>query len=348
MRTEVRREGGKVWLEGISGFSPADCASSVHGAQARMLRALGDPLSYEDLVCYGGFAFRVCVHERMCPSAAHPACGFDCIGSGLRAIPWRGKVFEIPPAGRGMDDRESFEAEAYSAVRDSIDRGVPVQYTAEEDGLIIGYADEGRRWWCLHPYHEWGEKAFWHDEADGFSGGKWPWMIGIWTDPVPEKERVPARDLTLAALQQAVEMWKAGKRDEYYLGDAAYGHWLAWLEGVDSGAVEDPSAGMRGNGWCFDVLTSSRRIAGEWLGRKAAGIGGDAGRYLGSAAECYRRISEICSESLRCSWDLAPGPERAGEWDSELRRQQMSRLESSRRLDGGAIDAIAAALRVLR
>ena len=52
------------------------------------------------------------------------------------------------------DDRAAFEAEVRKAVKDSIDHGVPVHYGSEEGGLIRGYADDGRRWWCVHPYYQ--------------------------------------------------------------------------------------------------------------------------------------------------------------------------------------------------
>ena len=36
---EVRRAKDRVHIEGIGGFSPGEYASSVHGAQARILQA---------------------------------------------------------------------------------------------------------------------------------------------------------------------------------------------------------------------------------------------------------------------------------------------------------------------
>jgi hypothetical protein len=88
MTMEVKRGDGRVAIQGVKGCGPGDCASSIHGAQARILECLGEPLSYDDLVCYSGFAFRVQVHHQMCPSAGHPCCGFVCLENGLRALPW--------------------------------------------------------------------------------------------------------------------------------------------------------------------------------------------------------------------------------------------------------------------
>ena len=162
---QVQRTDDKVWIDGVEGFNAGEYASSVHGAQARILQALGESLTYDDLICYGAFAFRVETHDRMCPSAGHPCCGFVCVDGSNRASPWKMRLFETFPWGKPKENRDAFEAETCAAIRESVDRGVPVHYGSEEDGLIIGYGDSGRRWWCVHPYHKGGREAFWHDEA---------------------------------------------------------------------------------------------------------------------------------------------------------------------------------------
>ena len=344
MTANIKHEGGKVWIDSVEGFSSSEWASSPHGCQARILQTLGEALSYDDLVCYSAFAFRVEWHEEMCPSAGHPYCGFACMDGSIRALPWKTQVFESMPWSKPKDDRVAFEAGACAAIKASIDRGIPVHYGGEEDGLIIGYADEGRRWWCVHPYHKNGGEAFWHDEAEGFAGGKWPWGISVWTEPIPDDERATDRDLTIVALKQAVEMWNAEKREAYFVGEAAYAHWLGWLRDVESGRIDDPKVGMQGNGWCFDVLIHSRRIAGRWLKQNADGFDDETAKHLRSAAERYAQIAELCVKDLNTSWDLALAPDRVGEWTSELRREQIARLEAAREHDRAAIAEIEAAL----
>lgn len=343
----VQRTDERVRIDGVAGFHPGECASSVHGAQARILQVLGESLTYDDLICFSGFAFRVGAHEGMCPSAGHPCCGFMCIDNGIRALPWEVGGFEAAPWSPPKADRAAFEAEVCAAITDSIERGVPVHYSSEEDGLIIGYADDGRRWWCVHPYHKWGSEAFWHDEGDGFAGGKWPWGISVWTAPKPLDQRVPRRDLTIAALRQAVEMWHAEKRGAYFVGEAAYAHWLAWLRGVEAGTVDDPRAGMQGNGWYYDVLIHSRRIAGSWLQQAADDFTGDTARHLRTAAARYADIAEACLHALDCPWSLAVGPDRFDSWTSEMRQEQIARLETARHHDAAAVAAIGDALAAL-
>lgn len=344
MRTSVRCDDGKVWIEGVEGFHPGEFADSVHGCQARVLEAIGEPLTYADLICYSGFAFRVNVHEAMCPSGGHPCCGYMCLENGIRALPWRVRTFDSFPWEEPKEDRAGFEAEACKAIGESIDRGVPVHYGGEEDGLIIGYAQEGRRWWCLHPYHEGGRKPFWHDEVEGFAGGKWPWTLSVWQGPRPAERRVPERNLTVATLRQAVEMWKTEKRGDYFCGEAAYRHWLEWLRGVEEGQVEDPAAGMQGNGWYLDVLVHSRRIAAEWLARKAEGFEVEVGDHLATAADHYGRLVEVCMDGIECPSELAPPPGQAEQRTTEMRREEIRRLEAARGHDRAAVAALEVAL----
>ena len=350
MHMTVKRDGDKVWIDGVKGFSPAEYADSVHGSQARILQAVGEEITYDDLICYGGFAFRIGWHKAGCPSAGHPCCGYMCLKNAFRALPWQTKIYELFPGDKKPQEEVArFKAEVCAAIKRSIDRGIPVHYGGEEDGLIIGYADEGRRWWCVHPYHKQGREAFWYDEVRGFAGGQgnWPWGIVIFLKPKLADKRADERELTVAALKQAVEMWKTEKREDYFCGDAAYALWIDWLRGVDAGTVEKPKEGMQGNGWCFDVLVHSRNIAGRWLKQKAEGSDGPARKSLLAAADHYARIGPICMEGLGCSWELAPEPKKFDTWTAEMRRDQIARLEAAREHDRTAIAAIDKALAAL-
>ncbi|MFH1006337.1 MAG: hypothetical protein V1800_02380 [Candidatus Latescibacterota bacterium] len=344
---EVKCESDRVWIEGMAGFGSGEYASSPHGCQARILQKLRERMTYDDLICYSGFAFRIGMHEQLCPSAGHPCCGFECM-HGSSALPWKVRLFESFPWEEPKEDRDGFEAEACAAIKASIDHGIPVHYGGEEDGLIIGHADQGRRWWCVHPYHKNGRETFWHDEATGFAGGNWPWGIVVWTEPKPEEERVSDRDLTIAALGQAAEMCHTERCEDYFMGEAAYTYWLGWLSDVESGKVDNPKDGMQGNGWCFDVLIHSRRIAGRWLREKAAGFRDPVAAAIKDASDHYGQIAEHCMKDLNCPWDLALGPDRFGEWTSQLRQDQMARLEVARKHDRAAIRAIENALVLLK
>ena len=341
---KVKQSEGRVWIDDLEGFGTDMYASSPHGCQARIMQTLGEKLNYDDMICYSAFAFRVGINEQLCPSAGHPFCGFECMAGSFRALPWKVRLFEHNPWDKPKDDRSAAEAEVCAAIKGSIDRGIPVHYGSEEDGLIIGYGDDGRRWWCVHPYHKNGSEAFWHEEVKGMAGGSWPWGIVVWKEPKPAGERISDIDLTIAALKQAVEMWNTEKVEAYFTGEAAYGHWIEWLRGVESGKIVDARGGMQGNGWCFDVLIHCRRIAGSWLKSKAKIFKGGGVDEIRTAADHYAQIAEICMEDLDTSWNLALSPNRYEEWTGELRREQIARLEASRTHDQAAIAAIVKAL----
>lgn len=340
----VRREGERVWIEGVRGFHPGEYASSVHGCAAVVAEFLGSSLSYDDLVGYDGFVFRTGVHKEMCPSAGHPCCGYPCVGRSAGMLPWRARVFEAAPWSEPKADRAAFEAEACAAIKASIDRGFPVQYGGEEDGLIVGYADGGRRWLCLHPYHKQGRETFWHDEVKGFAGGAWPWSVVVWGDWVSAEQRPALAEALVASLGQAVDMWGTEKRGDYWCGEAAYGHWLDWLRGVEAGTVANPRGGMQGNGWCYDVLCHSRAIAGRWLARQAETCDGEAREQLLAAADHYRRMAEELIADYGCPWSLALGPGQFDQWTPQLRQEEIRRLEAAREHDRSAIAAIGKAL----
>lgn len=338
--TRVQRDGDKVWLQGVEGFGPGEFPSSVHGAQARICQAVGESLNYTQLVCYGGLAFRMQVHEKLCPSAAHPCVGYQCFEASNRALPWKIRFIAAFPGSTPQPDHATFEGQARELIRESIDRGVPVHYGSEEDGLIIGYGDGGQRWWCVHPYHGGGREAFWHDQVQGFAGGKWPWGIGVWMEPKSDSERVSPRELALAALYQAVDMWQTDRRGAYLLGEAAYAHWVQWLSDVQDGRVADPKAGMQGNGWCFDSLISYRRSAAAWLAEIGEDLLTAARAPLMLAADQYTRLADGCMKDLDCPWSLTPCPENIGKWGAAMRAEQISRLEAAREHDRAAVSVI--------
>lgn len=350
MPARIAHDGDRTYLADVEGFHPGQFASSVHGCQARICQAAGESLTYEELICYGALAFRVVVHETMCPSAGHPCCGYSCIENSNRALPYKTQFFNSFPWAAPKPDRAAFEAEVCAAIKASIDRGLPVHYGIEEDGLIIGHADEGKRWWCVHPYHKRGSEGFWYDQGAGMAGGKnWPWGICIWTEPKAADERACPRELTIAALKQAVAMWTAGQLKEYFVGDAAYDRWLKWLTDVESARCADPKAGMQGNGWCYDTLIQYRRSAGAWLKESAADLAGDheALPHLLLAADHYTQLADQAIKGLDSSWDLAPHPDRFEQWTSAMRQDQIARLTAAREHDRAAIAALAQAVAAL-
>jgi len=138
---EVNPTAERAWIDSVGGFSSAEQASSIHGAQARILEMIEHPLTCDDLVYIDGFAFRTGAHDQMCPSAALPCCAYMAFDWSLDSRPCRIRSFLALSDTEPMQDEEAFREQVYTAVKDSIDRGVLVHYGAEEGGLISDYAE---------------------------------------------------------------------------------------------------------------------------------------------------------------------------------------------------------------
>jgi hypothetical protein len=343
-RTRVHRETDKVWID-IPGFSTDEYASSVHGCQARILQTVGESADYADLICCNGFAFRVQVAPDFCPSAGHPFMGYECTRHDLAKDLWR--IDDLSPT-KGSDEQPpKYDDNAIGAVKASIERGVPVQYEGEEDGLIVGYAVDGARWLCIHPYHQAGQQAFWYDEGDAMAGGNGnpPWRLAVWIAPRPDAERTPDAELLKHALALAVEMWESS--GPYPCGQNGYRHWIESLRHIDDGRFDDPQLIMQGNAWCMDVLVHARRIASDWLRGKADTLPDKPSQRLEAAADAYSDLVAACLKDVESTWEITLWPGAYPQWTNEVRDRQIQRLEVAREYDLVAIGAIREALSLM-
>ncbi|MHB0938679.1 MAG: hypothetical protein ACYC6A_19970 [Armatimonadota bacterium] len=336
MKTTVHRDGDRVWLEGVTGWSVGDQESSVHAAQAAIMQALGYSTSYDYLLGVSGLAFRMQVHkDGFCGSSPHPSCGYMCLDHSMRALPWQAKSYGVKP-----DDAEKVK-EARQAVMASIDRGVPVQYGSEEDGVIIGYQKNGDEWICLHPYRDGGKKSFVEKT--------WPWGITIYTGP---KDTLPAlRDLQVASLRQAVTMAATKEADGYHLGYAAWEAYIAQLKTLETADEKTRAGEMQGNAWIYECLAQSRGAAARYLREIAAQYPPAAADHLRRAAEIYNDMADkVLSDREHAviavapyPWGLKPGEQ----WLPAQIRQQVERLEKALPLEKAAIGEIEQALAVI-
>lgn len=336
MKTVVRREDDRVWLEGISGWFVGDRESSVHAAQAAAMEAVGEDITYEYLLGVSGLAFRMQVSKGgLCPSSPHSFCGYECHVRSSQALPRKLQLFEVKP-----DDAEGM-AKARRAVVESIDRGVPVQYGSEEDGIIVGYQKGGEEWICFHPMREGGTKTFVET--------KWPWGILLFMEP---KEELPERrELALGALNQAVEMAQAVEAGDYYVGFAAWDAYLERLRVLQEADDETQKGDMMGNSWIYECLAQYRSAAAQYLRDVAGEFESPAAGHLFRAAGLYERLSnEVLQDDEHCLITIAPLPWslKEGEtWTNEKRQDQIERLEAALPLEREAIQEIESALEAM-
>ena len=336
MKTKICREGDKVWLDGV------ECAvfymgkeSSVHGVQESIMRAVGEDIDYTELLGVSGLAFRFQVHTKgLCPSSPHAHCGFRCTDRSIEAIPWKTEQIKAK-----SEEKEKVLA-ARKAVVDSIERGVPVQYGREEDGIIMGYQKNGEEFICRHSWRGDGKKTFVEK--------KWPWGILIYTEP---KENLPSKkELAKAALQQAVEMAEMEESNGYYLGFKAWDVYIDTLEKLESADEKNQRKAMVGNSWIYECLTSHREKAAEYLRSIAGEFSPEAAAHLKSAAECYEKMSVGILKKDKCVIAIAPLPwslKKGEKWTSETRKDQVRRLKEALPLEREAIKEIKKALVII-
>ena len=322
MIARVQREGDRVWLEGVRGWSFAERESSVHAAQEAAMHAIGESVCYEYLLGVSALAFRLQVSvEGLCPSSPHSFCGYQCVARSARALPWSIRVYTV-----AAEDRAAV-AEARRAVVESIDCGVPVQYGSEEDGVIIGYAKGGAEWLCLHPFHE--------DGKTPFRESQWPWGVAVYTGS--KAERASRRELAQGALEQA---------DNYYVGYRAWEAYMDKLAALDEANDAARQAAMMGNSWIYQCLARYRAAAAAYLDDIAAELPA-AGDHLHQAAALYARLSGDVLTGDKCLMEIAPPPWGLADgqsWTAAMRAEQIARLREALPLERAALAEIAAAL----
>lgn len=331
IHTEVKREGNNLWLEGVQGWIPGDYSNSVHAAEARIMQALGEDITYEYMMGVSGTAFRMQVHERGCPSSPHSFCGYQTIQGAVEALPWHVVPYECKT--EEADSRKKTRA----AVMASIDKGVPCQYGNEEDGIIIGYQEDGEEWICLHPYQF---------NTDPFVETKWPWGVGVFTS---RKDQQPDRKACVRkSLELALKMDSTKHKGDYRCGQEAWNYWIATLEDDARFAPnleESKQFSQHGNFWIFESLIDARKAAAIYLRDVARDFPGDAQGHLTSAAENYEEMVEVLSP--RPTWEIAPPPwdtESVKAWTGAMRHEQARLLRQALTLECQALGEIKRAL----
>jgi hypothetical protein len=328
MNSGVRHEGDRVWIEGTAGWSFREKQSSVHAAQEAVMQALGEDVHYSYLLGVSGLAFRMQLSEEgLCPSSPHSFCGFKCVARSVQALPWKVRILEIPT------EKQTQVQEGRRAVTRSIDRGVPAQYGNEEDGIIVGYRKGGAEWICYHPFH---------GEGQPFIETEWPWGVVLFTE---RKEELPSRRfLALEALQQALDMATCGKTDTYFVGFEAWMQYIERLRALEEADEATLIALSMGNAWIYESLVRSRAHAAIYLREVANELPPAAASSLSRAADLYQEMSaEMLSDARNDPRAIAPYPamlKRGADWTSQMRRDQVLRLERALGLERQALDAI--------
>ena len=312
--------------------------NSVAATIALALQKAGEDVTYAELMGLSGSAFRFQVYQPdWCPSAPHPACGYDCIRPLMAAIPYEADEY---PTGEADDAARERAAEA---ARESINRGVPAIASSEEESLIVGYEDEGRTL-LLRPYCSWDPG---YTPMEG-----WPWMVMV----LRRQDEAPDRRASIVrSLRQAVAMAHAerapghGEGLWYACGFKAFELLIEQLRRPD---LFDDAAKrhtqMQANGHTYYSLIDARGCAVAYLREVAGEFDADVGEHLLKAADHYE--AEVAALMPKCSTEIAPMAwmlEEGRSWDQPMRERQAAITERVLELDRQAIAEIEAALAAL-
>jgi hypothetical protein len=177
---------------------------------------------------------------------------------------------------------------------------------------------------------------------------QWPWGIAVFTE---RKQEMPSRhDLALGALKQAVDMAQTEEAEGYHVGARAWGDYVDKLRALQEADEDALKGSMLGNSWIYECLAQYRGAAAYYLRDIAAEFNAEAAEHLLKAADLYEHMSnEVLRDSEHCLLTVAPLPWslKEGEaWTSEMRAEQIRRLEGAWPLERRAIQAIETALRV--
>jgi len=322
MQENVKREDGKVWIEGDAPLEfDLKTPNSTMKALSLIMQAAGENLTYEYLMGASGTAFRFQLHDKWCPSSAHSGCGTETHEGAMNTIPFEFTRYDVKKGDA------SGVASVRKAVAASIDRGMPVMYGSEEDGVVLG----GDEWLCVHPLKDYGKRVF--------IDRKWPWAVVVFGGrkaPQPD-----ARQCAVDALKMAVKLAKSGQVGRYDCGLSAWQTWTGQLKGESS---IDGGPNRLGNWWIYLSLADARRCASAYLRSVAGHFTGPARAHLRRAADLY---AEMVDEILASEGPskIAPSPfEKNRKWTDEDRVKQAGILGRALVIEKQAIAEIQLAL----
>lgn len=339
----VRRENGRVEIEGIAplAWSGSDC--TYLAAMANVLRVIGPPHDYVRLFGDSGLAFRV---RWWANDAGTASCPSSPIGEmppwtdfTEKSIGWKMR-YEVRLKGHLNDPNDM--SDQLDQVTGSIDSGLPVlgYFKAWDVGIAYGY--EGTKLLV---------RDFWIGNKEGLVDiSECRGLFGFFEQRVPAPGR---EESARAALAEAVLRWSHGRErrlrngDEgaYYFGAEAYDHWTALLNQAGNLSQEQQKALLHVNYWTFISLHDARQKAAPYL-HSIAELFPQSVDTLKRAAAVYQQIGEMTGMVIH-EGAIFPAfyqPDAMSRWTEPARQQEIELLNKVHQLDQQAIALLKSAL----
>ncbi|MCW5942403.1 MAG: hypothetical protein KIS66_09240 [Fimbriimonadaceae bacterium] len=273
----VVRDGGRAYLQGLQGWLLSEMGNSMVAAASVACRAVGFPTDYQDLLGYSGQAFRIQVHDQLCPSSPHSNVGYQTAPL-LREV--------LPVALDGHPVRPESLADTRARVKEAIEQGRPALWHHFESGLVVGYENGGESWIRVHPY-TWSVEPFVNDAESPFD------VEVVRPRVVP----VHKRAAFLRSLESAVAMWDSAPVGHYLLGRAAWEFLVQW---VDDHSLDGDRHGCF---WIVDQLMEGRAAAEAFLRRRRDWFPARR-RAIDGAIEALGQFSAVVHPGGACAVSL--------------------------------------------
>ena len=349
----VKRENGKVWIEGVPplvepgrGFSLLVLPGKIctfAGALEAALAVTEYPYTYDEVLGLSGLAFRVRWYVGENGPTGCPCSPIgetpDTLASFSRASGWQIGDF----ADAGWDNPHM--QEVVPKIRQSIDAGKPVLVYDQHlnSSVIYGYADPGDVFILqTHidgsvecPVSELGQ-----DPALAFL-----LLDRLEPDPFPEVFR--------GILSQAVARWHQEKGDiipseDLRSGKAALEAWIQMFDQFDELAARmDPGRLLFFHLWNFGNLVDARRAAAGLLYQHAA-VYSSAQEDLMHASDLYRQEADLLAAAYEDEKTYlgASNSETfdASRWTFDMQRRERKIMQQALDLERRAVGAMEQAL----
>jgi hypothetical protein len=316
------------------------------GAMQSALEAMGEHVSYEELMGLSGAAFRLSFAQpRWDYSSVDGMLGYNHGAAAMKALGYDHCVI----AGSG-NPHEPGSALVREEICRSIAAGRPVLgidlVVAPEWGVIAGYEGSGKTWLCRSYFdQEPGVKL----AANGYAySDRWPWIRLVFG----AKGKMPsARENLIAAMKVAVTF---GQEDEYFTsgGGGRYARGLtaykAWAEGLEQEQrfrdEKDLMHDWEVNCFCFDALIDARLAAARYLKGHSGDLTGNASERVSQAAGLYGEVAQLLQDARDKTVPVVRPGRPASEWTSQRRSAQAQLLLQCAQKEKQALAMLALAI----
>jgi hypothetical protein len=331
---QLVRQDGRTFLAGMEklAWRPEQTNSVMRTVAIAMQTAGHKQYTYQYLMGASGLAFRFQTHkDGWCPSSPHACCGQLAIDRLDALLPY--EVIEHRDFWDRHKQDPSILAAMHKDIRASIDRGIPVPFGSEENGLIVGYTDDGKL--LGRNYGDRGEPGI--KEITQVAWGYMPWGKA--------QQPPAAREVAIESLKTAVMLAHARRINGYDEGFYALTNYVARLR--DAKAYEDPDESKRpghlGNAFIYECFCDARSQAAGYLASIRGEFGAKAAAEIDAAAGLYTQIAARLADP--CPVTIAPYPwMKDRPWTQELRNRQADIMESCLALERQAVAHLEAAL----